>query len=141
MDKLNIQNISCKINAYCQVNPSEDPKKIERAVSNVLSNMDICIKDDSLKATSTTLESILNIYEKIHSHNTQKVYGRNLKRNLTNDSTWFYLNKQAAFVNVITLCENADESPLGPIKIILQSKQIEKIVDWLVSNLNNHNYS
>lgn len=141
MDKLNIPNISCKINAYCQVNPSEDPKKIERAVSNVLSNMDICIKDDSLKATSTTLESLLNIHEKIHSRNTQKVYGRNLKRNLTNDSTWFYLNKQAAFVNVITLCENADESPLGPIKIILQSKQIEKIVDWLVSNLNNHSYS
>lgn len=134
MGKLNIPNISCKINAYCQVNPSEDPQKVERAVSNILSNIDIHVKDDSLKATSTTLESLLHIHEKIHSRNTQKVYGRNLRRNLVDDSTWFYLNKQAAFVDVVTLCENADESPLGPIKIILQSKHIENIIEWLVSN-------
>lgn len=134
MDKLNIPNISCKISAYCQVNPSEDPQKVERAISNVLSNMAIYIKDDSLKATSETLESLLYIHKTIHSHNTQKGYGRNLKRNLTDDSTWFYLNKQAAFVDIATLCENADESPLGPIKIILQSKHIENIIDWLISS-------
>lgn len=96
--------------------------------------MDIHIKDDSLKATSRTLESLFHIHEVIHSHNAQKVYGRNLKRNLVDDSTWFYLNKQAAFVDVVTLCENADESPLGPIKVILQSKEIENIVDWLISS-------
>jgi predicted RNA binding protein with dsRBD fold (UPF0201 family) len=134
LGKLNIPNIPCKINAYCQVNPSEDPQKVEHAVSNVLSNIDIYIKDGSLTATSTTLESLLYIHEKIHSRNTQKVYGRNLKRNLVDDSTWFYLNKQAAFVDVVALCENADESPLGPIKIILQSKHIENIIEWLVSN-------
>jgi predicted RNA binding protein with dsRBD fold (UPF0201 family) len=55
-------------------------------------------------------------------------------RNMTNDSTWFYLNKQAAFANVITLCDEADESPLGPIKIVLHSKNIEDVIDWLVSD-------
>lgn len=134
MDKLNIPNISCQISAYCQVNPSEDPQKVEHAISNVLSNMDIHIKDDSLKATSKTLESLLHIHEIIHSRNIHKVYGRNLKRNQVDDSTWFYLNKQAAFVDVVTLCENADESPLGPIKVILQSKHIENIIDWLISS-------
>jgi len=134
LDKLNIPNISCQISAYCQVNPSEDPQKVEHAISNVLSNMDIHIKDDSLKATSKTLESLLHIHEIIHSRNIYKVYGRNLKRNLVYDSTWFYLNKQAAFVDVVTLCENADESPLGPIKVILQSKHIENIIDWLISS-------
>jgi len=74
LDKLNIPNISCKISAYCQVNSSEDPQKVERAISNVLSNMDIYIKDDSLKATSETLESLLYIHKTIHSHDTQKVY-------------------------------------------------------------------
>jgi len=134
LDKLNIPNILCKISAYCQVNPSEDPQKVERAISNVLSNVDIYIKGDSLEATSKTLESLLCIHEIIHSRNTQKVYGRNLKRNLIDDFTWFYLNKQAAFVNVVTLCENADESPLGPIKIILKSEYIENIIDWLISS-------
>lgn len=133
-EQLNIPNISCTISVYCQVNPSEDQQKVERAISNVLPNMDICIKEDSLKATSKTLKSLFRIHEIIHSRNTQKVYGRNLKRNLIDDYTWFYLNKQAAFVDVITLCENADESPLGPIKVILQSKHIEQIINWLISS-------
>jgi hypothetical protein len=51
---------------------------------------------------------------------------------LENDSTWFYLNKQAAFVGTITLCEEAEESPLGPIKVILTSSNIDKIIDWLI---------
>ena len=132
---MNIPDISCRVNINCQVNPSEDPQKVELAVSNVFHNMDIYIKEDSLNATSQTLESLLLIHEAIYSRNTQKVYGRNLKRNTTDDSTWFYLNKQAAFVDVIALCENADESPLGPIKVIIQSKHIEQMIDWLISDL------
>ena len=54
-----------------------------------------------------------------------------MKKNLTNTSTWFYLNKQAAFANNVALCDEADESPLGPIKLILESNQIEQIMDWL----------
>ena len=45
----------------------------------------------------------------------------------------FYLNKQAAFVEKIAICEKADESPLGPIKVILTSVYIDKIIDWIVS--------
>ena len=131
---MKIPNISCRVNAHCQVNPSEDPQKVELAISNVFYNIDIYIKEDSLNATSQTLESLLLIHETIHLRNTQKVYGRNLKRNTTDDSTWFYLNKQAAFVDVIALCENADESPLGPIKVIVQSKHIEQMIDWLISD-------
>jgi|TARA_Y100000815_G_scaffold61902_1_gene50225 predicted RNA binding protein with dsRBD fold (UPF0201 family) len=53
---------------------------------------------------------------------------------MAKDSTWFYLNKQAAFANVIALCDEADESPLGPIKVVLHSKNIEDVIDWLVSD-------
>jgi predicted RNA binding protein with dsRBD fold (UPF0201 family) len=54
---------------------------------------------------------------------------------MTIDSTWFYLNKQAAFANVIALCDEADESSLGPITVVLHSKNIEDVIDWLVSDL------
>jgi hypothetical protein len=56
-------------------------------------------------------------------------------RNMTEDSTWFYLNKQAAFANVITLCDEVGESSLGPITVVLRSKNIEDVIDWLVSDL------
>jgi len=130
---MKIPDFNCKIDVYCIINPSEDQTKVEQAISNILPDIEIQINDDSLKATSQNLETLSNIFEVIHSHKTQRVYRRFLNNNLGNDSTWFYLNKQAAFSNTVSLCDEAEESPLGPIKIVLTSKNIEEIIDWLVS--------
>ena len=125
-------DIDCKISAYCAINPSEDIDKIQTAVSNVLIDMDEKIVGNSLIANSNNYESLSKIYEIIRAKNIKKVYRRNLRQNIVDDSTWFYLNKQAAFANVIALCDEDDLSPLGPIKIVLQSKNIRDVIDWLV---------
>ena len=130
---MKIPDFNCKIDVYCTINPSEDQTKVEEAISNILPDIEIQINDDSLKAISQNLETLSNIFEVIHSHKIQRVYRRFLSNNLRNDSTWFYLNKQAAFSNTISLCDEAEESPLGPIKIVLTSKNIEDIIDWFVS--------
>lgn len=129
---MKIPDIDCRIDAYCSIYPSENPKKVEEAVSNVLVGMKFEINNDSLNATSKNLESLSKIYEIIHSRNSQKNYRRQLNQNLLGDSTWFYLNKQAAFSNVIALCSEAEESPLGPIKVILNSKNIDRVIEWLI---------
>ena len=129
---MKIPDFNCKIDVYCTINPSEDQTKVEQAISNILPDIEIQINDDSLKATSQNRETLSNIFEVIHSHKIQRVYRRFLNNNLRNDSTWFYLNKQAAFSNTVSLCDEAEESPLGPIKIVLTSKNIEDIIDWLV---------
>jgi len=125
-------DIDCKISAYCAINPSEDIDKIRTAVSNVLIDMDEKIVGNSLIANSNNYESLSKIYEIIRTKNIKKVYRRNLRQNIVDDSTWFYLNKQAAFANVIALCDEDNQSPLGPIKIVLQSKNIRDVIDWLV---------
>lgn len=130
---MKIPDFNCKIDVYCTINPSEDQTKVEQAISNILPDIEIQINDDTLKATSQNLETLSNIFEVIHSHKIQRIYRRFLNNNLRDDSTWFYLNKQAAFSNTIALCDEAEESPLGPIKIVLTSKNIEDIIDWLVS--------
>ena len=131
---MNIPNIACKIDAYCSIYPSENSKKVEQAVSNVLIGMNFKINNDSLNATSKNLESLSKIYEIIHSRKSQKNYRRQLNQNLMGDSTWFYLNKQAAFSNAVALCSEAEESPLGPIKIILNSKNVDRVIEWLISD-------
>ncbi len=127
-------DVSCKIDAYCSINLSEDPKKVEQAISNILDDVDISFTKESLKATSSNLESLQKIYESIHSHQSKNAYRRQLNQNLRDDSSWFYLNKQAAFANTIALCSESEESPLGPIKIVLTSKDIDVIIEWLVFN-------
>ena len=61
----------------------------------------------------------------------QRIYRRTLEKNMENNSSWFYLNKQAAFVNKVAICEESDESPLGPIKVILTSTNLDRIITWL----------
>ena len=125
-------DIDCKISAYCAINPSEDIDKIRTAVSNVLIDMDEKIVGNSLIANSNNYESLSKIYEIIRVKNIKKAYRRNLRQNIVDDSTWFYLNKQAAFANVIALCDEDNQSPLGPIKIVIQSKNIRDVIDWFV---------
>ena len=128
-------DVDCKISAYCVINPSEDPKKIQTAVSNVLLDMNGKITGSSFIANSDNYESLSKIYEIIRARKSERAYRRNLMHNLVENSTWFYLNKQAAFVNIVSLCNEPDESPMEPIKVVLQSKNIEKVIDWLVSDL------
>ncbi|HJM25143.1 MAG TPA: RNA-binding domain-containing protein [Nitrosopumilus sp.] len=128
---MKIPNISCKIEMSCSVNPSEDPSKIMKSISNIFPNSEIKTENFSVSAHSKNLNSLEKIYEAIHSKKSQKTYTRNLEDNLGNDSTWFYLNKQAAYVEEVVICEEAEESPLGPIKVILTSSNIDGIIDWI----------
>ena len=126
--------VDCKVSAYCTINASEDVNKVRTAVSNILIDMDEKITGDSLVANSSNYESLTRIYETMRSRKSKSAYRRLLMCNMTNNSTWFYLNKQAAFANIIALCDEAGESPLGPIKVVLHSKNIEGVIDWLVSD-------
>ena len=128
-------HVDCKVSAYCTINASEDVNKVRTAVSNILTDMDEKITGDSLVANSNNYESLTKIYETMRSRKTKSAYRRHLMRNMTEDSTWFYLNRQAAFANVPVLCVEADESSLGPITVVLRSKNIEDVIDWLVSDL------
>jgi len=127
-------DVDCKISVYCTINESEDVNKVRTSISNILTDMDEKMTDDALIANSANYESLTKIYETMRSRRTKSAYRRHLMRNMTEDSTWFYLNKQAAFADVIALCDEEDQSPLGPIKVVLHSKNIEDVIDWLVSD-------
>ncbi|TLX80045.1 MAG: hypothetical protein E6L00_07770 [Thaumarchaeota archaeon] len=129
---MKIPDVVCKIEAYAAVKPSEDPEKVRVAVSHVLLDSNYKYEDGSIKATSKGPQSLAKIYDTIRSRRVTRTYRRQMRYHAHGDTTWFYLNKQAAFADVIAICEEAEESPLGPIKIILHSTEIQKVIDWLV---------
>ena len=131
MVRMKIPNINCKIEMVCPVNLSEDPDKVIQAISNIFPHATIKNENFSIKAQSNELRSLEKIYESIISTQSQKSYTRNLENNLEGNSTWFFLNKQAAFVDQVAICDEAEESPLGPIKVILNSSNIDGIIDWI----------
>jgi len=126
-------NISCKIKILSSINLSEDPKKIETAILNIFPEAKMKTDTFSIVSNSKDLHLLEKIYDVIHSNQSQKIYQRQLEKNLDKDSTWFYLNKQAAFIGTVALCDEAEESSLGPIKVILTSSNIDGIIDWLIA--------
>ena len=129
---MNTPNLSCKIEMFCTINPSESIEKVEQTISSIFPYSVIKNNEFTINAISKELRSFEKIYHFVHNNKLEKNFLRSLEDNLENDTTWFYLNKQAAFVEQIAICEEFDESPLGPIKVTLTSSNIDRIIDWIV---------
>ena len=122
------------INFFCEVNPSEDVEKIKTTIFNLFPDVKTKIENDQLSGNFEGIELLTTILQSVQHRNIKKTFLRILKSNISDNTTWFYLNKQAAFVNVVALCDEANESALGPIKIILESNDIEKTIQTIIPN-------
>ena len=122
-------NQKTTIQIFCSINPSEDPDKVKIAVNNIFPDVELEISDTEISGKTNNFSVLSQISKSIHEKNVKNTYQRILKKNNDGESTWFYLNKQAAFVNTVALCSEANESSLGPIKIILRSNNIEQVID------------
>ena len=122
-------NQKTTIHIFCSINPSEDPDKVKTAVNNIFPDVELEISDTEISGKTNNFSVLSQISKSIHEKNVKNTYQRILKKNNDGESTWFYLNKQAAFVNTVALCSEANESSLGPIKIILRSNNIEQVID------------
>ena len=126
-------NQKTTIQIFCEINPSEDPEKVRLAVNNVFPDIELEVSDSNVVGKTNNIQILSQISKSIHEKNTKNTYQRILKKNNDGDSTWFYLNKQAAFVNTVALCSEANESSLGPIKVILRSNDIQQIIDSITN--------
>ena len=126
-------DVSLDIRAECNVYPSEDSDKVIKAVKNILNNCTATLTDSKILAVSKNPESLSKLYEHARSRAILGVFRRVLEDNAIANSTWFYLNKQAAYAGIVSICEEESESPLGPIKITITSNQLQLIINWLVS--------
>ena len=126
-------NQKTTIQIFCEVNPSEDPEKVKLAVNNVFPDIELEVSDFNITGKTNDIQILSQISKSIHEKNTKNTYQRILKKNNDGDYTWFYLNKQAAFVNTVALCSEANESSLGPIKVILRSNDIQHIIDSITN--------
>ena len=131
---MNVTGQDCKTTMTCTVSPSEDPQKIGTAITNIFPDCTLQLQTHSVSAVSGSMESLEKIRQSILSRQSQKTYRRSLQKHAYKNSTWFYLNKQAAFAKKIIICEEPDESPLGPIKVVLTSRNIEDVMGWLVDS-------
>lgn len=132
MRRPNIQS-EVEIKAEAAVNPSEDSQKVIAAIENVIEKCYPEFRYGSRaigRARGT--EPLALIYEQVRSRSAMGVLRRMLVDNRSGDTTWFYLNKQAAAAGIAAVVEDEQESPLGPIKVTIDCEELDSLVDWLV---------
>ena len=128
-----IKNQKTTIQIFSEINSSEDPEKVKLAVNNIFPDLTLEVTDTDITGKSNNIQILSQISKSIHENNIKKTYQRILKNNSNSDSSWFYLNKQAAFANTVALCSEANESSLGPIKVILRSNDIEQVINSITN--------
>ena len=119
------------VRAETPLNLSEDSEKVNAALRNVMDDCYIDSKHGRIFGRSIGSESLRTIYEHVRSKAALGVLRKALLNNRVADATWFLLNKQAAAAGVVAIIENKEESPLGAIKVTIESDQLDTVIEWL----------
>lgn len=131
-DDLQNENVELKVETI--LNSSEDPEKVKKCLLNVANGCTPVVTDGHVEAICKGIMSLHHIRVGVRSKSSVGVLRKLLDWNRSGNVTWFYLNKQAAYGGVISLVEHYEESPLGPIKVTVTSSDLDKIIEWLLSN-------
>jgi predicted RNA binding protein with dsRBD fold (UPF0201 family) len=127
-----------EIKVEATVNPSEDPEKVSDAVTKVISCSPEFRYGSRIIGRATGAEPLALIYEQVRSRSAMGVLRRMLLDNRAGQSTWFFLNKQAATVGIAAVIEEEQESPLGPIRVSINCDELDSLIDWLVPDTRRH---
>ncbi|MHA1188344.1 MAG: RNA-binding domain-containing protein [Candidatus Heimdallarchaeota archaeon] len=123
-----------KITVMTKQYPTEDQKKIRQALGTVLAgeiNTKNYGKEVYLYKESKKHKDLERFYELVRQQRILDVARKTLRKGIVGNSTIFFINKQVAFVGKVNFCDEEGESPLGPIRIEIEYKDIEQLIDWL----------
>ncbi|MXX21464.1 MAG: hypothetical protein F4Y82_02205 [Cenarchaeum sp. SB0665_bin_23] len=124
--------VDCQVRAESQISPSESPQKVLKAMHSILPDCSYKTTHSIITISAGDIMVLDTIRKSMASRQSLSSLKKSLLYNVDDDSTWFFLNRQAAFVGIAAVCEDAEESPLGPIKITLTSSNIHGVIMWLV---------
>lgn len=114
------------------INSSEDTKKIIKCISNTINGGDTSVEENYVVVRSKGLLALHHIRMGVKLRQSARVLRRLVDYNRNGNSTWFLLNKQAAYCGVIAIVESWDESSMGPIKVTITSSDLDRVLTWLI---------
>jgi predicted RNA binding protein with dsRBD fold (UPF0201 family) len=118
-----------------EIYPTENEDSVKAAVNNFLSDATVTIKPSVKGSTLTAVakgqNSLLNLRNMLRNDRIRDASRRLLFKSIRGTMISFYLNKQVAFSGHVSFSEETAESPLGPIKVNVETDNPEQLIDWL----------
>jgi predicted RNA binding protein with dsRBD fold (UPF0201 family) len=117
------------------INPTESEDNVKLAVNNFLGDASITIKPSIKGSTLTAIakgqDSLIRLRNLLHNDRIRDASRRLLFKSIRGNMITFCLNKQVAFAGHVSFSEETAESPLGPIRISIETDNPEQLIDWL----------
>jgi uncharacterized protein len=125
------------VEAEVEVRPSEDIEKVKTALSKVLTGsietVEIGQNRFILRLNSDQRSSLERLKMIIQRDRIRAAARAVLNRHMQSETLEVFLNKQVAYAGHVSFSQPEGESPLGPIRLVIRSSNLGKIVDWLTS--------
>lgn len=123
------------VNIEVEVNKTEDTEKVKQAVKNIFGAVTFDAKPKTwgqlLKAKTNGTEGLTKLSNLLKRAQILAAARKVLRSGTDETSITFYLNKQVAYAGHVSFSEQTAESPLGPIKIVINASDPRKLVDWI----------
>jgi len=118
-----------------EINPTESEDKVKQAVENIFGSITIQIKPlqkgKLLTAEAKELEALTKLYNLLRRERIRNATRGALFKGIDGKTINFCLNKQVAFAGHVSFSKEVAESPLGPIKVKIESENPRDLIDWL----------
>ncbi len=105
-----------KVNIRTDVNPTEDPEKVQTSVLNIFPSAKLSMDGSKLEGTTFDLERFIDLLKDLRIRDTAVSI---LERSLSGDRTSFHLHKQVAFASKVNFTDGT--SSLGDITVEVMS--------------------
>jgi predicted RNA binding protein with dsRBD fold (UPF0201 family) len=123
------------VHVEVDVNPTEDEEKVKKAISNIVGNptfsSEAAFQGSILKAEAQGQESLTKFRNILHNDRIRDAARKLLNKAIRDNKISFYLNKQVAYAGHVSFCEESAESPLGPIRVVIEADAPRELVEWL----------
>jgi predicted RNA binding protein with dsRBD fold (UPF0201 family) len=123
------------IRVETEINPTEAEEKVKTAVENLFGNIPTHIKPSHkgsvLTAEAEGQEALVKLRNLLRNDRVRDAARKVFFAGLSGDTISFCLNKQVAFAGHVSFSEEVAESPLGPIRVVIECENSRQLVDWL----------
>jgi predicted RNA binding protein with dsRBD fold (UPF0201 family) len=127
-----------KISAYLKFYPTEERTKLNRVLQNLMNIPEESILEEDkqeykiLRASIEGLQGLKNLYDGFRNQRTVQTARKILMDHINGTVVSFMLHKQALYVKRFHFAHSEDESPMGPVWVIIESDQLERLINYLV---------
>ena len=125
------------VHVETDINPTESEEKVKNAVVNVFGNITTVTASahigSVLTADAQGTKTLENLRDLLRRDRVRDAARRAFYAGSRGKSITFCLNKQVAFAGHVSFSQETGESPLGPIRVIIESENPRELIAWLTS--------